>query len=39
VVIPDEMRMTTRVQVAVIPMPEEKDRYRRGKKEVGTTLP
>lgn len=38
VVIPEEMRMTTNVQVAVMPMPDEKDRYRKGMNEVGTTL-
>ena len=38
VVIPDEMRMTTSVQVAVMPIPDEKDRYRNGRNEVGTTL-
>lgn len=38
VVIPEKMRIATRVHVAVIPIPEEKDRNRSGRKLVGNTL-
>jgi len=38
VVIPEKIRMATRVHVAVIPIPEEKDKKRSGIKLVGNTL-
>jgi hypothetical protein len=38
VVIPEKIRMATSVQVAVIPIPEENDKNRKGTKLVGRTL-
>lgn len=37
-VIPEKMRIATRAHVEMMPIAEEKERYRRGKKPVGMIL-